>query len=81
MWFSAHAALGGSKHYRHCPQPDAIAGAILYAIEQPEDGDVGELVVSSIASPFLSPGLRGPLGRPRRASVTPSSSIKTMNFI
>jgi NADP-dependent 3-hydroxy acid dehydrogenase YdfG len=33
-------------------QPDAIARAILYAIERPEDVDVGELVLRPIASPF-----------------------------
>ncbi len=33
-------------------QPDAIARAIAYAIEQPDDVDVSELIVRPTASPF-----------------------------
>ena len=33
-------------------QPDAIARAIAYAIEQPEDVDVSELIVRPTASPY-----------------------------
>ncbi|RYH21297.1 MAG: SDR family NAD(P)-dependent oxidoreductase, partial [Alcaligenaceae bacterium] len=33
-------------------QPDAIARAIAYAIEQPDDVDVSELIVRPTASPY-----------------------------
>jgi NADP-dependent 3-hydroxy acid dehydrogenase YdfG len=33
-------------------QPDAIARAVLFAIEQPEDVDTSEIVIRPTASPF-----------------------------
>ena len=47
------AAREEMKTFRHIAlQPDAIARAIVYAIEQPEDVDVSELVVRPTASPY-----------------------------
>jgi NADP-dependent 3-hydroxy acid dehydrogenase YdfG len=50
---SDHAAREQMKTFRRIAlQPDAIARAVLYAIEQPEDVDVSELVVRPTASPY-----------------------------
>ena len=41
------------KEFRRIALPaDAIARAIAYAIEQPEDVDVSEVIVRPTASPF-----------------------------
>jgi NADP-dependent 3-hydroxy acid dehydrogenase YdfG len=50
---SDDAAREQMKTFRRIAlQPDAIARSILYAIEQPEDVDVSELVVRPTASPY-----------------------------
>lgn len=50
---SDDAARDEMKTFRRIAiQPDAIARAIAYAIEQPEDVDVSEIVVRPTASPF-----------------------------
>jgi NADP-dependent 3-hydroxy acid dehydrogenase YdfG len=50
---SDDAAREAMNEYRRIAiQPDAIARAIAYAIEQPQDVDVSELVVRPTASPF-----------------------------
>jgi NADP-dependent 3-hydroxy acid dehydrogenase YdfG len=50
---SDDAAREEMKTFRRIAlQPDAIARAILYAIEQPDDVDVSELVVRPTASPY-----------------------------
>src|SRR5258708_23839639 len=50
---SDDAARDEMKTFRRVAiQPDAIARAIAYAIEQPADVDVSELVVRPTASPF-----------------------------
>jgi len=50
---SDDAAREEMKTFRRIAiQPDAIARAIAYAIEQPDDVDVSEIVVRPTASPF-----------------------------
>ncbi|QEI08859.1 SDR family oxidoreductase [Pigmentiphaga aceris] len=50
---SDEAARQGMKEFRRIAiQPDAIARAIVYAVEQPDDVDVSELVVRPTASPY-----------------------------
>lgn len=50
---SDKTARDAMKNFRHIAiQPDAIARAIAYAIEQPDDVDVSELIVRPTASPF-----------------------------
>jgi NADP-dependent 3-hydroxy acid dehydrogenase YdfG len=50
---SDEAARKGMQEFRRIAiQPDAIARAIVYAVEQPDDVDVSELVVRPTASPY-----------------------------
>lgn len=50
---SDEAAREAMKGFRRIAiQPDAIARAIAYAIEQPDDVDVSEVIVRPTASPF-----------------------------
>ncbi|WP_369059488.1 SDR family oxidoreductase [Caulobacter sp. 73W] len=50
---SDEASREGMKAFRRIAiQPDAIARAIVYAIEQPQDVDVSELIVRPTASPY-----------------------------
>jgi NADP-dependent 3-hydroxy acid dehydrogenase YdfG len=50
---SDEAAREAMKTYRRIAiKPEAIAGAIAYAIGQPDDVDVSELIVRPTASPF-----------------------------
>ncbi|WP_269713551.1 SDR family oxidoreductase [Caulobacter sp. NIBR2454] len=50
---SDEASREGMKAFRRIAiQPDAIARAIVYAVEQPQDVDVSELIVRPTASPY-----------------------------
>jgi len=50
---SDEVARKGMQEFRRIAiQPDAIARAIVYAVEQPDDVDVSELVVRPTASPY-----------------------------
>ena len=50
---SDDSARDAMKTFRRIAlQPDAIARAIAYAVEQPDDVDVSELIVRPTASPF-----------------------------
>lgn len=50
---SDSTAREGMKQFRRIAiQPDAIARAIAYAIEQPDDVDVSEVIVRPTASPY-----------------------------
>ncbi|MDG2521880.1 SDR family oxidoreductase [Caulobacter segnis] len=50
---SDEASREGMKEFRRIAiQPDAIARAIVYAVEQPQEVDVSELIVRPTASPY-----------------------------
>jgi NADP-dependent 3-hydroxy acid dehydrogenase YdfG len=50
---SDEASREGMKEFRRIAiQPDAIARAIVYAVEQPPEVDVSELIVRPTASPY-----------------------------
>jgi NADP-dependent 3-hydroxy acid dehydrogenase YdfG len=50
---SDQAARDAMKGYRRIAiRPEAIAGAIAYAIGQPDEVDVSELIVRPTASPY-----------------------------
>ena len=44
---------------RFAMPPDAVARAIAYAVEQPDDVNIGEIVIRSTAHPSVGHGGRG----------------------